>query len=338
MNKNYLILLLYLFVAYPSCSLVSMEVPLLDNDSISDEENESICLMCRRGALEDSPLLSLTCHNKHVFHADCLKQWFVVEQTCPLCHQTLSEEEKEQFQVSTPAFQLCLRLLDDIEEFFGYGLRIEIEWQLQSLKDPNVALSDIASAALHYYNGEGRTRGRHVLRSIASILERYDYRYVDNFTQISQEIIALFDEEYTLCSEAITQLVALIPLSQLMGFIPQEVTDLRYLTLQEVYQLGSLLFSAFEQNNHMLTLQSIGTNLLNSNNGSVADSIVALNPALQEALPRVLSQTQDLISARLRSEHPFEALNRFMQTKYVVPYLVCFVAGFAVRELLLWAE
>eukprot|EP00826_Nyctotherus_ovalis_P049536 TRINITY_DN59_c0_g4_i1.p1 TRINITY_DN59_c0_g4~~TRINITY_DN59_c0_g4_i1.p1 ORF type:complete len:293 (-),score=58.41 TRINITY_DN59_c0_g4_i1:131-1009(-) len=46
---------------------------------------EKRCNICLTDFKKDQLICPLKCHRMHVFHAECLKEWFVVSCCCPLC-------------------------------------------------------------------------------------------------------------------------------------------------------------------------------------------------------------------------------------------------------------
>ena len=55
---------------------------------------EATCTICYTDFREEPEkvIAELNCSNKHIFHADCLKQWVANNKTCPLCKEVIPDK------------------------------------------------------------------------------------------------------------------------------------------------------------------------------------------------------------------------------------------------------
>lgn len=53
----------------------------------NDDDASHKCLICQIEYEQDDSLVTLTCF--HMFHYDCAKNWFEVQNFCPICRQVI---------------------------------------------------------------------------------------------------------------------------------------------------------------------------------------------------------------------------------------------------------
>lgn len=58
-----------------------------DSPEDSDDSVDLTCPICMCEMGEDEYIYNLTCH--HIFHIDCLEQWYMRRNTCPVCKQNI---------------------------------------------------------------------------------------------------------------------------------------------------------------------------------------------------------------------------------------------------------
>jgi len=51
------------------------------------------CMICLESFSDGQALTQLRCHIDHVFHSDCLEQWFCIKKACPLCRALILNTE-----------------------------------------------------------------------------------------------------------------------------------------------------------------------------------------------------------------------------------------------------
>lgn len=56
--------------------------------SCKDDVVNSECAICLTDFELGEMLISLPCHERHSFHANCIREWLVRQNTCPLCQKT----------------------------------------------------------------------------------------------------------------------------------------------------------------------------------------------------------------------------------------------------------
>ena len=60
----------------------------------------------------DEIFINVKCQNQHVFHEECITNWYKIEQTCPLCRQDISKEHWK--KISSSGYLFPPRSLSDI--------------------------------------------------------------------------------------------------------------------------------------------------------------------------------------------------------------------------------
>lgn len=67
---------------------------VLENEAIEYRpsmrlEGDHECSICFQNFRESDRIVVLPCDSKHTFHAFCLRTWFTVSRTCPLCRTAI---------------------------------------------------------------------------------------------------------------------------------------------------------------------------------------------------------------------------------------------------------
>jgi hypothetical protein len=62
------------------------------HDFNDDEDEENVCAICTEPLTEGGDVLRLPCNDKHVFHLACMRQWAVVNLSCPLDRKPIPPE------------------------------------------------------------------------------------------------------------------------------------------------------------------------------------------------------------------------------------------------------
>ena len=47
------------------------------------------CAICQEEFDEETPVIQMPCHIKHIFHGHCIRDWLNRQNSCPLCKQKL---------------------------------------------------------------------------------------------------------------------------------------------------------------------------------------------------------------------------------------------------------
>ena len=56
------------------------------------------CCICLQDFQEGELIAPLPCDDtRHYFHTECIKQWARIKNFCPLCNETFTKEELEEF-------------------------------------------------------------------------------------------------------------------------------------------------------------------------------------------------------------------------------------------------
>ncbi|EGR32289.1 zinc finger protein, putative [Ichthyophthirius multifiliis] len=53
------------------------------------------CVICKNEYNEDDKILVLPCQSNHNMHVKCSKQWFNVNDNCPVCQKDMNQYIKE---------------------------------------------------------------------------------------------------------------------------------------------------------------------------------------------------------------------------------------------------
>jgi len=53
------------------------------------------CAICQEVFTEDTPVVQMPCHIKHIFHSACIRDWLQRQSICPLCKQVYKVPEEE---------------------------------------------------------------------------------------------------------------------------------------------------------------------------------------------------------------------------------------------------
>ena len=70
---------------------ISYEDYLKKNGSEAD-----MCIICTDSFKNNDRVIELSCNNKHVFHADCIKTWIAKKTICPMCRADLVPDLDEE--------------------------------------------------------------------------------------------------------------------------------------------------------------------------------------------------------------------------------------------------
>ena len=54
-----------------------------------NDSNINECLICFQNFNSDEEVVVLPCDDKHLFHADCLKRWLRINNSCPICRKSI---------------------------------------------------------------------------------------------------------------------------------------------------------------------------------------------------------------------------------------------------------
>lgn len=92
-------------------SIVVQDSPDEDDDSV--DLTCPIC-MCEMG--ENEYIYNLTCH--HIFHIDCLEQWYMRRNTCPVCKQNIDfiVTLEDEYTFNREAYERSLRESASVQE------------------------------------------------------------------------------------------------------------------------------------------------------------------------------------------------------------------------------
>ena len=47
------------------------------------------CVICFQVYNENEEIIKLNCDERHVYHAECLKKWLRINNTCPICRKPI---------------------------------------------------------------------------------------------------------------------------------------------------------------------------------------------------------------------------------------------------------
>ncbi|CAI2358723.1 unnamed protein product [Moneuplotes crassus] len=61
------------------------------NKKKKKEQEELFCPICRVAFEDKDEVIELKCSENHIFHEDCIKDWLVMKQDCPLCRKEVFE-------------------------------------------------------------------------------------------------------------------------------------------------------------------------------------------------------------------------------------------------------
>jgi len=67
-------------------------------ESVGRSQNESIrdiCPICVEAFGDQSEVVVLPCNVKHIYHANCVREWLTKHRLCPLCKRDVITEEQE---------------------------------------------------------------------------------------------------------------------------------------------------------------------------------------------------------------------------------------------------
>ena len=48
------------------------------------------CVVCMQIFTENEEVICLRCDPRHIFHSECLKRWLRINNTCPICRQSIA--------------------------------------------------------------------------------------------------------------------------------------------------------------------------------------------------------------------------------------------------------
>jgi len=60
---------------------------LFEYNSISYAENK--CMICLNEYMENELISSLSCHDSHIFHENCIEEWLKKQDSCPICRKAV---------------------------------------------------------------------------------------------------------------------------------------------------------------------------------------------------------------------------------------------------------
>ena len=50
---------------------------------------EEECIICFESYKKDDKVVKLTCDGRHIFHSDCIGEWFKNREACPICNMAI---------------------------------------------------------------------------------------------------------------------------------------------------------------------------------------------------------------------------------------------------------
>jgi hypothetical protein len=65
----------------------ALELKVLIYDEISDKEKDKECSICLSEFEKESKVSLITCN--HLFHNDCIREWSMYKQNCPICRKKI---------------------------------------------------------------------------------------------------------------------------------------------------------------------------------------------------------------------------------------------------------
>lgn len=74
----------------PKGILAAMSIETLIVEDSPEEDDDTVdltCPICMCELGEDDYIYNITCH--HMFHIECLEQWYMRRNTCPVCKQNI---------------------------------------------------------------------------------------------------------------------------------------------------------------------------------------------------------------------------------------------------------
>lgn len=88
------VLIVFMIYAQPNGQSPATDTAIerLRHFKYSAEENLQCkeCVICMQSFAEGEDMICLDCDNRHAFHAECLKRWLRINNTCPICRQVIA--------------------------------------------------------------------------------------------------------------------------------------------------------------------------------------------------------------------------------------------------------
>lgn len=87
-----------------------------DSPDESDDSVDLTCPICMCEMGENEYIYNLTCH--HVFHIDCLEQWYMRRNTCPVCKQNIDfiVTLEDEYTFNRDAYERSLKEASALQE------------------------------------------------------------------------------------------------------------------------------------------------------------------------------------------------------------------------------
>lgn len=124
------------------------EIQNLPRRTVGENENPVVCAVCLDNIGHNQTVIDLSCN--HTFHEQCLVNWFLRHNTCPLCRQVHGENNQEidHHDDIMPRVRLTIVPAQTIFTFaFTNGTRINI------CKDPyNTSLVELFHFLVNFSN------------------------------------------------------------------------------------------------------------------------------------------------------------------------------------------
>jgi hypothetical protein len=89
MLENILAELLDNYEVFREMAVTDDELDRLQRRAMSEEDISQLgqrCIICISGFVMGEIIMTLSC--SHVFHADCLRTWLMINGVCPLCSRS----------------------------------------------------------------------------------------------------------------------------------------------------------------------------------------------------------------------------------------------------------